>query len=104
MTLLRTALIWDINLTYQARVPKSGRPTTRCLTGRACTRAASFKRLLDRCPYRGGDAADDPEVVKSMTLRQRPSAPLRHTVRYRPFSVASLPLASGAVTSFVPNV
>jgi hypothetical protein len=23
MTLLRTALIWDINLTYQARVPKS---------------------------------------------------------------------------------
>src|SRR6266571_3930714 len=53
---------------------------------------------------RGVDAADDPEVVKSMTLRQRPSAPLRHTVRYRPFSVASLPLASGAVTSFVPNV
>ncbi len=23
MTLLRRALIWDINLTYQARVPKS---------------------------------------------------------------------------------
>jgi len=35
MTLLRTALIWDINLTYQARVPKSGRPTTRGLTERA---------------------------------------------------------------------
>ncbi len=30
MTLLRTALIWDINLTYQARVPKS-EPTDNAL-------------------------------------------------------------------------
>ncbi len=58
MTLLRTALIWDFNLTYQARVPKS-EPTDNALPNGSrlsCGRRAWGRKALERRATSGGEA------------------------------------------------
>ena len=70
MTLLRTALIWDINLTYQAQVPKS-EPTDNAQPNGSrlsCGRPARRARVVDDSPC--PPARKHSASLKAITARQ----------------------------------
>jgi len=70
MTLLRTALIWDINLTYQARVPKS-EPTDNAQPNGSrlsCGRNTRWRKAAQRQKKRlAGEAT---EFLPTLSARQ----------------------------------